>query len=70
MPAVDQTHPQTIIDIFSSENAKVSHYIINSQEDGGYRIGDNTFQSLHAVLQFYKENLLDTTILNDMVRDF
>jgi len=50
-----------------SENSKVSHYIINSQEDGGYRIGDNTFQSLHAVLQFYKENLLDTTVLNDML---
>uniref|UniRef100_A0A3Q3GJ92 Adapter molecule crk n=1 Tax=Labrus bergylta TaxID=56723 RepID=A0A3Q3GJ92_9LABR len=61
-----------------SENSKVSHYIINSisnnrqsgpgetAEGGvwrGFRIGDQEFEALPALLEFYKIHYLDTTTL-------
>ncbi|KAM4565665.1 adapter molecule crk [Odontesthes bonariensis] len=56
-----------------SENSKVSHYIINSisnnrQSGPGlahprFRIGDQEFDALHALLEFYKIHYLDTTTL-------
>ncbi|CAB1347665.1 unnamed protein product, partial [Coregonus sp. 'balchen'] len=56
-----------------SENSKVSHYIINSisnnrQSGSGlapprFRIGDQEFDALHSLLEFYKIHYLDTTTL-------
>uniref|UniRef100_A0A3Q4AQK0 Adapter molecule crk n=1 Tax=Mola mola TaxID=94237 RepID=A0A3Q4AQK0_MOLML len=56
-----------------SENSKVSHYIINSisnnrQSAPGlahprFRIGDQEFDALPALLEFYKIHYLDTTTL-------
>ncbi|XP_069040258.1 adapter molecule crk [Lepisosteus oculatus] len=57
-----------------SENSKVSHYIINSiscnnrQSGTGlnpprFRIGDQEFDALPALLEFYKIHYLDTTTL-------
>ncbi|KAG7478539.1 adapter molecule crk-like [Solea senegalensis] len=56
-----------------SENSKVSHYIINSisnnrQSGPGlvhprFRIGDQEFEALPALLEFYKIHYLDTTTL-------
>ncbi|CAJ1063373.1 adapter molecule crk [Xyrichtys novacula] len=56
-----------------SENSKVSHYIINSisnnrQSGTGvapprFRIGDQEFEALPALLEFYKIHYLDTTTL-------
>ncbi|XP_067866912.1 adapter molecule crk [Heterodontus francisci] len=55
-----------------SENSKVSHYIINSrqQPDPGssrFRIGDQEFEHLHGLLEFYKIHYLDTTTLLEPV---
>lgn len=60
-----------------SENSRVSHYIINSvsnnrQSGSGlsspwYRIGDQEFEALPALLEFYKIHYLDTTTLNEPV---
>ncbi|XP_061923906.1 adapter molecule crk [Entelurus aequoreus] len=57
-----------------SENSKVSHYIINSisnnrqsgptsQAHLRFRIGDQEFDALSALLEFYKIHYLDTTTL-------
>lgn len=56
-----------------SENSKVSHYIINSvsnnrQSGSGlapprFRIGDQEFEALPTLLEFYKIHYLDTTTL-------
>ncbi|XP_072515293.1 adapter molecule crk-like [Salminus brasiliensis] len=56
-----------------SENSKVSHYIINSmsnnrQSGSGlmssrFRIGDQEFDTLPGLLEFYKIHYLDTTTL-------
>ncbi|XP_062342007.1 adapter molecule crk-like [Osmerus eperlanus] len=56
-----------------SENSKVSHYIINSisnnrQSGSGlapprFRIGDQEFEALPVLLEFYKIHYLDTTTL-------
>ncbi|XP_041863702.1 adapter molecule crk-like [Melanotaenia boesemani] len=60
-----------------SENSKVSHYIINSisnnrQSSSGwapprFRIGDQEFEALPALLEFYKIHYLDTTTLIEPV---
>ncbi|XP_034462947.1 adapter molecule crk-like [Hippoglossus hippoglossus] len=60
-----------------SENSKVSHYIINSisnnrQSGSGlapprFRIGDQEFDALAALLEFYKIHYLDTTTLIEPV---
>ncbi|KAL2094948.1 hypothetical protein ACEWY4_009667 [Coilia grayii] len=60
-----------------SENSKVSHYIINSisnnRQSGTnpapprYRIGDQEFDGLSALLEFYKIHYLDTTTLIEPV---
>ncbi|KAL4647552.1 adapter molecule crk-like [Arapaima gigas] len=60
-----------------SENSKVSHYIINSvnsnrQSSAGhvqsrFRIGDQEFDTLPALLEFYKIHYLDTTTLIEPV---
>ena len=49
-----------------SENSKVSHYIINSME-GRLKIGDQVFDSLPELLDFYKIHYLDTTTLLEPV---
>ncbi|XP_030633086.1 adapter molecule crk isoform X2 [Chanos chanos] len=50
-----------------SENSKVSHYIINSISNRlpapRFRIGDQEFDALPALLEFYKIHYLDTTTL-------
>uniref|UniRef100_A0A3Q3X2L4 Adapter molecule crk n=1 Tax=Mola mola TaxID=94237 RepID=A0A3Q3X2L4_MOLML len=48
-----------------SENSKVSHYIINrrSKPPPRFRIGDQEFEALPALLEFYKIHYLDTTTL-------
>ncbi|XP_071389063.1 adapter molecule crk-like isoform X2 [Centroberyx affinis] len=46
-----------------SENSKVSHYIINSLAPPRFRIGDQEFEALPALLEFYKIHYLDTTTL-------
>ena len=45
-----------------SENSRVSHYIINSMH-GQLKIGDQMFDSLPDLLDFYKIHYLDTTTL-------
>lgn len=51
------------------ENTKVSHYIINKVVQqhmplqAVYRIGDNAFDNLPQLLEFYKIHYLDTTVL-------
>lgn len=48
------------------EDSKVSHYIINKMSQGDqarYRIGDQMFNDLPALLNFYKVHYLDTTPL-------
>ncbi|KAG2458793.1 CRK protein, partial [Polypterus senegalus] len=60
-----------------SENSRVSHYIINSisnnrQSSTGlnpsrFRIGDQEFENLSALLEFYKIHYLDTTTLIEPV---
>lgn len=46
-----------------SENARVSHYIINSLPGRRFKIGDQEFEHLPALLDFYKVHYLDTTTL-------
>ncbi|XP_048876171.1 crk-like protein [Brienomyrus brachyistius] len=46
-----------------SENSKVSHYIINSLPSKRFKIGDQEFDHLAALLDFYKIHYLDTTTL-------
>ncbi|XP_026538679.1 crk-like protein [Notechis scutatus] len=46
-----------------SENARVSHYIINSLPGRRFKIGDQEFDHLPALLDFYKVHYLDTTTL-------
>ncbi|KAG7321085.1 hypothetical protein KOW79_015500 [Hemibagrus wyckioides] len=46
-----------------SENSKVSHYIINSLPTKRFKIGDQEFDNLPALLEFYKIHYLDTTTL-------
>lgn len=46
-----------------SENSKVSHYIINSLPSKKFKIGDQEFDNLPALLEFYKIHYLDTTTL-------
>lgn len=46
-----------------SENSKVSHYIINSLPSKRFKIGDQEFENLAALLEFYKIHYLDTTTL-------
>ncbi|KAL8198895.1 UNVERIFIED_CONTAM: hypothetical protein K2H54_029141 [Gekko kuhli] len=59
-----------------SESSRVSHYIVNSGGGGGggpglnpsrFRIGDQEFDSLPALLEFYKIHYLDTTTLIEPV---
>ncbi|XP_033834346.1 adapter molecule crk-like [Periophthalmus magnuspinnatus] len=60
-----------------SENSRVSHYIINSvsnnrQSSSGlsapwFRIGDQEFEALPTLLEFYKIHYLDTTTLIEPV---
>ena len=48
------------------EDNKVSHYIINKIQQGDqtrYKIGDQMFTDLPALLNFYKVHYLDTTPL-------
>lgn len=48
------------------EDSKISHYIINRIQVGGnimFRIGDQQFQDIPALLNFYKTHYLDTTAL-------
>lgn len=40
----------------------VSHYIINNKGNH-YQIGDNTFQDLPGIIEFYKNHFLDSTNL-------
>ncbi|XP_064384629.1 crk-like protein [Halichondria panicea] len=47
-----------------SENSKVSHYII-SRRGGMYLIGDQSFEELPEVIEFYKKHFLDTTTLTE-----
>ncbi|XP_060641243.2 crk-like protein [Anolis sagrei] len=53
-----------------SENGRVSHYIINSLPGSGggkglFRIGEQQFQSLPDLLDFYRDHYLDTTTLRE-----
>eukprot|EP00112_Aurelia_sp_Birch-Aquarium-sp1_P010274 Seg2200.2 transcript_id=Seg2200.2/GoldUCD/mRNA.D3Y31 product="Crk-like protein" protein_id=Seg2200.2/GoldUCD/D3Y31 len=46
------------------EVGKVSHYIINFKRNSGvYKIGDQTFDDLPSIVEFYKKHFLDTTTL-------
>ena len=49
-----------------SENSKVSHYII-TRRAGLYVIGDQTFDTIPAVIEFYRRHFLDTTTLTEIV---
>ncbi|XP_077979364.1 crk-like protein [Glandiceps talaboti] len=49
-----------------SENAKVSHYIINREKNipiQRFKIGDQVFDDLVSLIEFYKIHYLDTTTL-------
>lgn len=45
-----------------SENNRVSHYII-TQRNGQFHIGDQVFNDLPEIVEFYKKHFLDTTTL-------
>ena len=48
------------------EKDKISHYIINRIENGGvtrYKIGDQDFPNLQALLRFYQHHFLDQSNL-------
>jgi len=45
-----------------SENRKVCHYII-TQRNGQYQIGEQTFNDLSEIVEFYRRHFLDTTTL-------
>jgi len=49
-----------------SESGKVSHYIINHRGTY-YQIGDQTFQTIPEIIEFYKKYLLDSTTLKEPV---
>ncbi len=55
--------------LYCSENSKVSHYII-SRRGGMYLIGDQSFEELPEVIEFYKKHFLDTTTLTECVSYF
>lgn len=46
-----------------SENTRVSHYLINSLSKHLFKIRDLEFDSLPALLEFYKTHYLNTTTL-------
>uniref|UniRef100_A0A5F8HC58 SH2 domain-containing protein n=1 Tax=Monodelphis domestica TaxID=13616 RepID=A0A5F8HC58_MONDO len=46
-----------------SENSRVSHYITNSLPTRRFKVGDQEFEHLPALLEFYKIHHLDTTTL-------
>ncbi|XP_062504703.1 uncharacterized protein LOC134181441 [Corticium candelabrum] len=48
--------------MMNSKSGKVSHYIIN-RLGGIYIIGDQTFDTLPGVIDFYRRHFLDTTTL-------
>lgn len=52
-----------------SENSRVSHYIITRETGASpsFRIGDQEFESLPSLLDFYKIHYLDTTTLIEPV---
>ena len=54
----------TFILCFSEKGKErdVSHYIINNKGNH-YQIGDNTFQDLPGIIEFYKNHFLDSTNL-------
>lgn len=52
--------------IITSENRRVSHYII-THRNGQYQIGDQTFNDLPEIVEFYKRHFLDTTTLTEPV---
>lgn len=46
------------------EVSKVSHYIINFNKNSRvYKIGDQTFDDLPSIVEFYKKHFLDSTTL-------
>ena len=51
-----------------SENSRVSHYII-TRRGGQYVIGDQTFEDIPQVIEFYRRHFLDTTTLTEIVSD-
>lgn len=56
---------------FCREDSKISHYIINRTVVGSaeaFRIGDQQFPDIPALLNFYKTHYLDTTALTYPVR--
>jgi len=56
--------------IICREDSKISHYIINRTVVGGaemFRIGDQQFPDIPALLNFYKTHYLDTTALTHPV---
>ena len=52
--------------LLCSENSKVSHYIITRKSDK-FVIGDQIFDSLPDILNFYRCHYLDTTVLVEPV---
>ena len=55
-----------LLDVYFSENARVSHYIITNT-NGQYQIGEQTFDDLPQIVDFYKRHFLDTTTLVEAV---
>ena len=55
-----------LLPFLCSENSKVSHYII-TRRAGLYVIGDQTFDTIPAVIEFYRRHFLDTTTLTEIV---
>ena len=52
--------------VIFSENSRVSHYII-TRRGGQYVIGDQTFDDIPSVIEFYRRHFLDTTTLTEIV---
>ena len=53
---------------FLREVGKVSHYIINfNRMTRVYKIGDQTFDDLPSIVEFYKKHFLDSTTLVEPV---
>ena len=45
----------------------VKHYIIEKKSDSEYEIGSQPFSDLVSIIEFYKTQMLDTTVLTGAV---
>ena len=50
-----------------SEKQKISHYIIMDVNGMYFKIGEQRFADIASIIEFYKQHMIDTTMLTDPV---